>query len=392
MQEMVGLRRVGILGGTFDPVHAGHIAMARQAIRELELSEVLLLPTARPSYRTPEADYESRMAMCRLAAEGEEGIRVSDLAAASNMQYAAETAASLHRRMPDAQLTFLLGADKLTTLPYWRNAERLFALCDFLCFPRSGIDAEAAAAKARGMGARIRVSSFHCPVFSAAAIRAQTANYEDAEGLPLLVLCYIAERGLYQKDELPKLRGMMNPHRFEHTLGVRREAVRLAARYHLPVQKAARAGLLHDCAKGMPLPVMRRIAVENRLVQEEEILSSGALLHGPVGAYLARTQFGVQDEAILDAIRNHTVGRPGMTPLELAIFVADATEEGREDYEGLSEIRQLSDISLEAAALKSLRCTEEYLTGMGRGVFPLSRVVMRDLEKRIVPEIMARYF
>ena len=385
------MRRVGILGGTFDPVHAGHIAMARQAIREMGLSEVLILPTARPSYRTPEADYESRMDMCRLAAEGEEGILVSALGAASNMQYAAETVAALHRRMPDAELTFLLGADKLRTLPYWRDAEKLFGLCDFLCFPRTGIDPEEASAKARGMGARIRVSAFHCPVFSAAAIRAQTACYEDAEGLPLPVLCYIAEKGLYQKDELPKLRGMMNPHRFEHTLGVRREAVRLAARYRLPVQRAARAGLLHDCAKGMPLPVMRRIAVENRLAQEE-MLSSGALLHGPVGAYLAQTQFGVRDEAILDAIRNHTIGRPGMTPLELAIFVADATEEGREDYAGLNEIRQLSDISLEAAALKSLRCTEEYLTGTEREVFPLSRVVMRDLEKRIAPEIMEKYF
>lgn len=330
--------------------------------------------------------------MCRLAAADEEGIEVCVLGTASNMQYTAEAMAALRRQMPDTQMTFLMGADKLMTLPDWRDAEKLFGLCDFLCFPRAGIDAEAAAERARAMGARIRVSGFLCPPVSAEAIRADTADYEDAEGLPPSVLCFMAENGLYQKDELPRLRGMMNPHRYTHTLGVRREAVRLAALHHLPVQKAARAGLLHDCAKGMPLQKMRRIAVENGLIQREEMLSSGALLHGPVGAFVAQTQFGVRDEAVLNAIRYHTVGRPGMTPLELAIFVADATEEGREDYPGLSEIRRLSDVSLEAAALRSLQCTEEYLTSTGREVFPLSRVAMADLERRVAPEIKEKYF
>ena len=106
----------------------------------------------------------------------------------------------------------------------------------------------------------------------------------------------------------------------------------------------------------------------------------------PGGACIAQTRFGVQDEDILNAIRNHTVGRPGMSPLELAIFVADATEAGREDYPGLSEIRRLSDISLEAAALKSLQCTDEYLAGTGRAIFPLSREAMADLSARLSPD------
>ena len=380
------MRHVGILGGTFDPIHEGHLAMARQAIRELNLSRVLLVPTAKPSYRTPECGYRSRMEMCRLAAAGEEGIEVSGLGASSNMQYPAELLTALHRQMPDTRFTFLLGADKLPTLPYWRDAEKLFRLCDFLCFPRAGVNAEDAAAEAREMGAVIRVSETICPPVSSAMIRGRTARYEDAPGVPMPVLGYMAENGLYQPDELPKLRGMMNPHRFEHTLGVRREAVRLALRHHLPVQKAARAGLLHDCAKGMPLQKMRRLAEENRLACGEEVLSSAALLHGPVGAYIAQTRFGVQDEDILNAIRNHTVGRPGMSPLELAIFVADATEAGREDYPGLSEIRRLSDISLEAAALKSLQCTDEYLAGTGRAIFPLSREAMADLSARLSPD------
>ena len=212
-----------------------------------------------------------------------------------------------------------------------------------------------------------------CSPYSSTLIRARTARWEDAPGLPLPVLCYMAENGVYQPDFLPKLKTMMNPRRFQHTLGVRKEAVRLAALHHLPVQKAALAGLLHDCAKGMPLAQMQRIARENQLAQAPELLSSGAMLHGPVGAYIAKTQFGVRDEAVLDAIRSHTIGRPGMTGLELAVFVADATEPGREDYPGLQEIRRLSQVSLPAAALKSLLLTKEYLESSHRPFFPIAQ-------------------
>ena len=82
--------------------------------------------------------------------------------------------------------------------------------------------------------------------YSATMIRLETAQYQDAPGLKGDVLRYMAERGLYQKDDLPKLKTMMNPRRFQHTLGVRKEAVRLALIHHLPVQKIALAALLHD--------------------------------------------------------------------------------------------------------------------------------------------------
>ena len=196
----------------------------------------------------------------------------------------------------------------------------------------------------------------------------------------------MAEHGLYQPDFLPKLRGMMNPHRFEHTLGVRREAVRLAHLHGLPVQRAALAGLLHDCAKGMPLKEMRRIAVNERLTEDEAVLSSTALLHAPVGAYLAQTEFGIRDEDVLNAIRSHTVGRVGMSRLEMCIFVADATEAGREDYEGLIELRRLADFSLPAAVYYSLQLTQDYLKKNNRAFDASSLRTMAYLKGLMTPE------
>ncbi len=355
------MQKLGILGGTFDPVHQGHIALAEAAVRSCGLDQAVLLPMARPAHREADAPAADRLKMCMLAAEGKENITVSQAGMASGVRYTVDTLPHLKKEFPHASFTLIIGADKLPSLPYWHGQDKLFEQCDFLCFSRSGVSLDEMAEKARAAGARVKVMpAFHTP-YSATMIRLQTAQYQDAPGLEPKVLCYMAERGLYQPDYLPKLRGMMNPRRFQHTLGVRKEAVRLAAVHHLPVQRAALAALLHDCAKGMSIKEMTRIALENHLTRDASVLAAGALLHAPVGAYLAEKEFGVHDEEVLNAIRSHTVGRVGMTKLEMCVFVADATEEGREPYEGLEELRRLADISLPAAVMRSFQLTEKYL-------------------------------
>lgn len=388
------MQRLGVLGGTFDPIHEGHIALARQAMAAAGLDRVLILPMARPAHREPAASAEDRLAMCRLALAGKDRLCLSEAGMLPGVRYTSDAMAALARQYPNARFTLILGADKLPGLPYWYEAERLFETCDFLCFPRAGENAGEAAREVRAAGGRVAVSPLAAPPYASSVIRAQTARYEDAPGLAPQVLCYMAERGLYQRDLLPALQKMMNPRRFRHTLGVRKEAVRLAGLHHLPVQRAALAGLLHDCAKGMPLDKMQRIARENQLTQDPDLLSSGAMLHGPVGAYLAKKKFGVEDEQVLQSIRNHTIGRPGMGMLELCIFVADATEPEREDYPGLHRIRALADISLPAAAMASLQTTRAFLEQSGRPFFPAARQTeaylwgrLTDKEKQLLQSI-----
>ena len=114
-------------------------------------------------------------------------------------------------------------------------------------------------------------------------------------------------------------------------------------------------------------------------------------MHGPVGAYIAKTEFGVKDEGVLDAIRSHTIGRPGMTKLEMCLFVADATEENREEYEGLHELRYLADRSLPAAVLLSIQLTQKYLERTHRPFYPIVfetmdylNSIMTENEKRLL--------
>ena len=381
------MQKLGVLGGTFDPIHEGHIALALSAIRQAGLNGVVLLPMARPAHREADASAEDRLAMCRLAAAMDTRLHVSLAGMAPGARYTFDTLAPLEKEFPKAAFTFIIGADKLPSLPYWHEADKLFGQCEFLCFPRSGVSMEEALQKARSAGARITVMPEFQTPYSASMIRTQTKQYMDAPGLNRQVLCYMAEHALYQQDFLPKLKGMMNPRRFQHTLGVRREAVRLADIHGLPIQRAALAGLLHDCAKGMPLKDMRRVAMEQHITEDENVLSSGALLHAPVGAYLAKTEFGIRDEEVLDAIRSHTVGRSGMSKLEMCIFVADATEEGREEYDGLSDLRRLSGISLPAAVYRSFQLTYTYLMKNGNHfIDPSSQKTMAYLEAIMTPE------
>ena len=236
------MQKLGVLGGTFDPIHAGHIALAREALRSGGLDGVIFLPMARPAHREADAKAADRLSMCRLAVEDEKRLLLSQAGMAAGVKYTWDTVAPLRREFPGAELVFLIGADKLVSLPYWYQADKLFAQCGFLCFARSGVAAGEALEKARQAGARIEMMPEFRTPYSASMIRLQTAQYQDAPGLNPKVLAFMAQHGLYQPDFVPKLKTMMNPHRFQHTLGVRKEAVRLAGIHGLPVQKAALAG------------------------------------------------------------------------------------------------------------------------------------------------------
>ena len=382
------MRRMGVLGGTFDPIHQGHLTLAEKAIRTFGLDGVYLAPAGNPPHKDDVAvSFEHRLQMCRLAVQNHPQIHVTDADMRDGKaSYTAFLMKRLHKEYPDTLFFFMIGADKLPSLPRWHKAEELFKLCDFIVCPRDGELDAAALEKVRQSGASVHVlETAHFPGASH-EIRDQLARHEDPQELPESVLAYIAKNGLYRKDILPKLQGMMNGHRFIHTLGVRDMAVDLALRYRIPVMKSALAALLHDCAKGMPAKELRKLALEWHLTEDEEILSSGALLHGIVGAELAREKFGVTDEEILSAIRCHTMGKPDMTPLELNIFVADAIEMNREPYEGLEKIRCLAQTSLRCAALQSFYGTRDYVLSQGKNFAGRSCDTMRDLESRLTEE------
>lgn len=135
-------------------------------------------------------------------------------------------------------------------------------------------------------------------------------------------------------DEMEKhLKKQLKPKRFKHTLGVIDCAVDMAERNGADVKKAELAALLHDCAKNYSRDELLSVAGRCRIPLDDITLKEPQLLHGPVGAVVAREEYGVTDSEILDAIAYHTTGREDMTLLDKIIYLADFIEPSR-DYPG----------------------------------------------------------
>lgn len=152
--------------------------------------------------------------------------------------------------------------------------------------------------------------------------------------------------------------------RLAHVWGVHDTALALAARFGAEPEQAAQAALLHDIAKAWSGADLLRAASDFGILVDIVEQHQPGLLHGPVGAELARREFGVTDEGVLKAIRLHTTGDRDMTALDQIIFLADLIEPGR-SYDGVDEVRRLAASDLPGAVLEALRLNIAYIMRRG---------------------------
>ncbi|MBW4472048.1 MAG: bis(5'-nucleosyl)-tetraphosphatase (symmetrical) YqeK [Stenomitos rutilans HA7619-LM2] len=144
--------------------------------------------------------------------------------------------------------------------------------------------------------------------------------------------------------------------RLEHILRVEQMAVELAVCHHVDPAQAAQAGLMHDLAKFFKPQRLLEMAQAEDLALDPVDIANPHLLHAAVGAIVARDEFGIHDEAVLDAIRHHTLGCPGMSGLSCVVFLADSLEPGRGDTPKLIALRRNSQQHLHRAVW--LTCDE----------------------------------
>ncbi len=172
------------------------------------------------------------------------------------------------------------------------------------------------------------------------------------------------------------LSNKLSKKRFIHTLGVVNSAMYLAKKYGANIEDAHLAALLHDCAKEIPLLEMRDLVAD--LPCDQDMLHSGALLHGLAGMVLANTQYGVTNPDILEAIRVHTTGKENMSKLDKIIFLADYIEPNRK-FPGVNDIRLSAEQSLDAGVLCGFDMTIRHLIDSGDSIYPLTILSRNDL-------------
>lgn len=157
--------------------------------------------------------------------------------------------------------------------------------------------------------------------------------------------------------------------RFRHSLAVADTAVRMGVARGLNEDRLRLAGLVHDMAKGMEGADLIRAAEGQDLVSDEAERVIPDLLHAPVAALMARSEFGIRDELVLAGVAHHTLGRPGMSDFEKVIFLADMVEPGRR-YPGREELAALAESDLDAAMLMGLDSTIRYCLERRRILHP----------------------
>jgi predicted HD superfamily hydrolase involved in NAD metabolism len=174
-------------------------------------------------------------------------------------------------------------------------------------------------------------------------------------------------------------RSRLSNGRYEHTLRVAVTAEDLALAHDLDANRARLAALLHDAARETGPEGFLELADKWRLQVGDPERQSPKLLHGPVAAELARRELGIEDEEVLEAIRSHTTGRPGMGPLALVLYVADKIEPAR-DYTSVGRLRTLARENLYQAAKEALRRAITNNEARGKTTHPASRKTLDWLE------------
>ena len=391
------MERIGIYGGTFNPPHIGHLEAAKQAVSNLKLDRLLMVPANIAPHKVLPPNSPTamqRLDMLRIAAADCPQIEISDVELCrEGVSYTWQTIRTLRQQHPDAELILIMGTDMFLSFRNWKNPEEIVKDASLAVFYRgdrdehTAVEAEKAYWEAKG----IRVRLVHNDVIniSSTQMRRLLIFRCAADFLPQGVLDYIREHYLYDTrtnwKNLPMEQleqvviSLLNPNRVAHVLGCRDTAVQLAKHWGANEEDAARAGILHDITKAIDGPLQLTLCDAYGKILSDFSRKYPKTLHAYTGALVAERIFG-ENEAVVAAIASHTTGKADMNLLEKIIYVADYMEPCR-NFPGVEELRRLAFTDMDAALKLGLEMTLEHLARQGAEVSPESREALAWLNR-----------
>ena len=351
------------MGGSFNPVHKGHIFLAGKVIETLGYGLVVLVPAfispfkqGMPGGRDAlKRRADERLSLLLAAVEGNRRLTVADCELArEGVSYTIDTIGDIvERYRPDGKPGLIIGDDLAGDFARWRRAADIAGSCDLIVANRTGSGVDVPFPHTRLGNAVMPVSS--------SMVREKMAAGEDWRDLaPERVLQPASDRdgprGLSFIER--EVRGMLPPGRFLHSRNVALTACTLAARFGLNEDDAFLAGIAHDMAKEISTP----------------------LEHGEMAAVILAERFGVTNRDVLEAVRRHTEGKPGMGDLAKIVYIADKIEPRRKTVE--PRLRELCKTApLDALFAEIVRGTRDYLEQKGIVVSENTRQLLQHLEK-----------
>ena len=400
--------KLGLMGGTFDPVHIAHLELAEKARCALGLDAVLFIPTGNPVFKrdievTPA---QTRLAMVRSAVGDNPFFDASAIEIERGGDtYTVDTLRELREHYPsNVEFFFITGSDAARDLWKWKEAAEIARLTKVVVATRPGsVMGENDLAKIR-QAASFDFSFIEAPALEIASsdLRARARRGESVRYLvPPAVYETICELGLYRStprdatrsfddgdagvaacdadpfsDEFiaartVQLRSRVKPKRFRHIQGVACAAEDIARAYGVDARAARLGGLLHDWDKGLDDDDIRERARELGVPALRKVFDEmPQLLHGPTAAAALGRSYPQIPACVLQAVSRHTTGACGMSDLDMVVYVADAIEVNR-DYPGVKHLRKLvGRVPLETLFVETFAHTLENLLDRGLTVHP----------------------
>ena len=406
--------RIGLYGGSFDPIHNGHLSIVRGALRSGAVDLVMVIPTVRNPFKRGKvlsaAPYRYYMVKETIEAEiNDDRVIVSD--AEFYTEGISYTVNTLHyltdknrirevltkagtdesKATEDHTYFWLCGSDILSMFDKWYRAEEIISMVSLLVASRPGdgvdIDEERIRLN-KAFGHEVPILKFDIDGVEASSSDIKRTG--DDKEIPETARDFIKEHALYNfkdvweavddetankfLDFAVELYPILRRKRLLHTLNTGLLSAHLALIHGADVNKALIAGELHDCAKELPEDEQRRMAQK----RSGDLFTDFKLLHSPAGATMAKERFGIEDEEILDAITYHTTGRGDMPTLDRIVYLADKIEPSR-TYADLSEMREVAEYDLTAAVKLCLGAVIDKFRKQDRSNHPLTEDLARDL-------------
>lgn len=358
--------KIGLFGGTFDPIHNGHIAMAKTAQAALQLDSVWFIPVYTPPHKEREGltSGEHRLKMIEHAIAEEPTFSVSKIELLrERTSYTYETIQQLRHQYPEAEFYFLLGADNVAGLGSWKKIDYLVEAVTFVAFARTNHEPTT----------DYPVTWLEMPLqeVSSTAIR----NFQAYAYLHPQVLHYMLKHRLYGLTVIHELVfHEMTYQRFVHTMGVVETAVSLARHHGLNERQCHVAALLHDYAKAASKAELHEYM--QHYFPEEPFIAP--IAHAYVGSITIQEDLCITDPEVIDAVRYHTTGHPQMGPVAKCVFIADYIEPNRQ-FPGVETAREIAFTDFDAGLRHALEQTNAYLVEKGKPVHPDSQALLQKL-------------
>ena len=308
-----------IFGGSFDPIHNGHLKIAKTALEAINADKVVFLIAKNPRWKDKRTDDIHRLNMVSIALKDYPKFEISklELESTSSVNYTYETILKYDKK-EDEELYFLIGYDQLSQLDKWYEIEKLSKLVRFIVYTRPEYELN-----------YVNLEKYNCLLVKGELSNMSSTKLRELKDVdaPKEVLNYIVDNDLYY---IPKIKSYINDKRFKHSVSVANLAYHIALNNSLNPSKAYIAGLLHDVGKYVDFAIQEVIAKK----YEELYFNSipRVLHHQYMGVELARNEFLIDDEEILDAIKYHATGAPNMSKLAKIVYASDKIDPSRGYY------------------------------------------------------------